>query len=523
MNKILEAALTYRNKGLSVIPVGRNKLPLISWKEFQSRLATKEEIEQWFSKDDVNIAVVTGKLSNYTVIDVESGGDISIFPETLMSKTGGGGYHLFYRYHQGVQNLVRIKPLTDVRNEGGYVIVPPSCTDKGEYSWVKTIKAIDFPSEVLGLTDMNLKTGVNDVQIPEYDGSEEGQRNDKITRYIGKVLPLFHPLDWESKCWPIVLEANKKNNPPLDETELRTTFESIQAREKKKPSFRKEMFTAHSIIEESKTEDDEIMLMSEVAEKTKSFRKNLTFKTGFDDFDNSMRGGTSEGDLIVITAQTGQGKTSFAQTLACNMSKNNVPILFFSYEVLVENLWRKFEDMGMSKSSIVYSPFRVATGSVDWIEARVLEGIKKFGIKIVIIDHLGYLLPKKQTYDSSLNSNYAAYLSGVARDLKILALKNNLVVMLLAHVKKTEKVTMNDIRDSGGIATEADFVFILERQLQKLGKSQTLNGDASNLYTNETFITMAKNRPWGDTPRILCEMKNSRFVRKYDVSGLPKI
>ena len=42
-NELLEAALKYLSLGFSVIPVGENKIPAITWKEFQTRKATEQE------------------------------------------------------------------------------------------------------------------------------------------------------------------------------------------------------------------------------------------------------------------------------------------------------------------------------------------------------------------------------------------------------------------------------------------------------------------------------------------------
>src|SRR3990167_10256546 len=102
--KHLDYALEYLKRGASVIPVGNGetkKLPMISsWKQYQSRLPTIEEVTQWWTQwPEANIAVVTGKVSGTTVVDVEAEGTIEGFPETETVRTGGGGWHLYYQYH----------------------------------------------------------------------------------------------------------------------------------------------------------------------------------------------------------------------------------------------------------------------------------------------------------------------------------------------------------------------------------------------------------------------------------------
>ena len=68
----LDKAIKYYELGLSLIPVGKDKKPLLpSWKEYQSQRASLEQIKEWFSNNDVNIAVVTGLISGIAVVDFD--------------------------------------------------------------------------------------------------------------------------------------------------------------------------------------------------------------------------------------------------------------------------------------------------------------------------------------------------------------------------------------------------------------------------------------------------------------------
>ena len=498
----IRIAKTYIEKGLSVIPVAKDKRPIISWKEFQSRRATNDELIEWFLDTDNNIGIVTGKISGITVIDVEKGGDISIWPKTLMSKTGGGGYHLYYKYQKDLKNLVRIKELTDIRNDGGYVIAPNSVSNKGSYEWLNKEEMIDFPIDILNPKKKK-------ENLPEFAGVNDGSRNDSMIRYVGLLLPFIHPSEWNTKGWDKVQEANKKNTPELTDYELKNIFNYVIEQEKLDPTIRK---IESNDIEQS--DDNEILLMSDVASQQKTDHLQ-TYSTGFNKFDEAMLGGFKEGDLIIVTAQTGQGKTTFAQTLTCNITKNNTGVLFFSYEVMVANIWKKFEEMGMGKKSIVYSPIKTISGSLDWVEKRILDAINKYDIKVVVVDHLGFLLPRTSKYDNNINQNYSAYLGNICREIKTISLKHKLISMLLVHTRKTDKPTINDIRDSSGIAQEADHVFILERLLSNNKDDRELS-----IYSDETYISLVKNRLTGQTPKIKCRLQSSKFVELYDTSDI---
>jgi replicative DNA helicase len=58
--------------------------------------------------------------------------------------------------------------------------------------------------------------------------------------------------------------------------------------------------------------------------------------TGFKDFDE--RGGFKPGNLIIIAADSSQGKTSLADTIALNVVKSGTPIAFYSLEMTAVQL-----------------------------------------------------------------------------------------------------------------------------------------------------------------------------------------
>ena len=103
-----KAAIAYREKlGWCIIPVRKDKKPYIQWQQYVHILPTLKEIEAWWTKwPDANLGLVTGKISNITVIDIdEKKGEEKIqdyIPENLempISMTGGKnqGRHLFFQ------------------------------------------------------------------------------------------------------------------------------------------------------------------------------------------------------------------------------------------------------------------------------------------------------------------------------------------------------------------------------------------------------------------------------------------
>lgn len=225
--------------GFSVIPVGVDKRPLVDWKEFQTRFPTEEELERWFSSDNVNIAIVTGPISGIVVLDIDGfEGEKSLkenalfLPPTPCVKTGRG-FHYYFEYQDGVKNLVRRYPGIDLRGEGGYVLAPPSLHSSGvRYEWIIDLKQgfAKLPDWVFKREDKRVDKDAGWVEELLL-GVEEGKRNDSLTRlaghYFGKGLKFE-----ETKI--ILLDWNRKNKPPLPEEELLKTVESIYKRESSK-------------------------------------------------------------------------------------------------------------------------------------------------------------------------------------------------------------------------------------------------------------------------------------------------
>ncbi len=144
---MLERALALSHRGFSVIPIPRpdahhdGKVPAISWRQFQQRRATDDELSAWFAGAASNLAIVTGAVSNLVVVDADSRDGlrwcVRHLPYTPWQTKTARGFHLFFR-HPGITIGNRAKLETrdgridvDVRGDGGYVIGPGSLHASG--------------------------------------------------------------------------------------------------------------------------------------------------------------------------------------------------------------------------------------------------------------------------------------------------------------------------------------------------------------------------------------------------------
>lgn len=236
---IKEAALGYLELGYSVIPVGKDKKPPIEWKMYQTERATAADIESWLTKyPDMCLGIVTGAISGLVAVDVENGGDDKKFPPTVKSKTGGGGWHLLYR-HPGtpVANKTKFGHLTDLRGDGGYIIAPPSVSEKGSYEWMISpwdLELAEYPAELIAKIEAsNSKKSWR--ELIEEDAFE-GVRNSRAAVISGGLLGSIPRDEWEQSAWPRLSEWNESHcKPSLSAEELRKTFDSIKSLEEAKP------------------------------------------------------------------------------------------------------------------------------------------------------------------------------------------------------------------------------------------------------------------------------------------------
>jgi archaellum biogenesis ATPase FlaH len=491
------------------IPVGIDKRPLIDWKKYQTERPTQEELKAWFDKPDApNIGVVTGKISNLTVVDVEKGGMWLDLPSTMTSKTGGGGYHLFYRYAEGVGNSVRIRTLTDIRSEGGYVVVPPSAHASGNnYEWMKKEDEQPFPFE-----KFNFKPKSENNWEEILKGVGTGERNQSAAKTIGKILNSVSVGEWDTTAWEMFILWNMRNNPPLEEKELRSVFNSIK---------NTRVRTGQIPKENPETDECDIKLISEIA-KSLTDDMTVSYPTGYKEYDEAFMGGFKEGDLVFLTGYTGQGKTLFCQSLCYNLIQKGHPCLFFSFEVTIGELWRKFKDMGVEDNFLAYSPEKTFVKKLDWICEKIIDARDRFQTRIIFIDHLGFLAQEPKNYDQNLAQNYPTILTMICRRLKAIAVQENIVIVLAGHLKapqngQSNDPTLHDIKDSSGIAQESDSVVIVSRQKKKMAYM-----DTGDVYENDNMIKIEKNRRTGNNKKFKVSFLKGRLVSQdeYMASGL---
>lgn len=123
-----------------------------------------KQIDEWFGPGTplANIGVATGAISGITVLDIDVGEGKSGAetwnaliadggePVTLMAKTGSGGMHCLFKYNSALKTSSNtLGPGVDCRNDGGYIVAPPSRHRSGGfYAWLNQEKPTDLPKHL---------------------------------------------------------------------------------------------------------------------------------------------------------------------------------------------------------------------------------------------------------------------------------------------------------------------------------------------------------------------------------------
>jgi len=206
-------------------------------------------------------------------------------------------------------------------------------------------------------------------------------------------------------------------------------------------------------------------------------------KTGFADIDQ-LTSGLRPGQLIVIAARPGEGKTTLAGNIAEHVAvRLGEPALFFSLEMTERELLDRFVSSlsGIPLSTILQGDvsdpaFLPALESlrnalllvddtpalhVQQIRARALRAKRRHGLGLVVVDYLQLVRAKAERRHEEVAT--------VSRALKALAKELACPVIALSQLNRAsesrndKRPTLADLRESGQIEQDADIVALIYR------------------------------------------------------------
>lgn len=226
------------------------------------------------------------------------------------------------------------------------------------------------------------------------------------------------------------------------------------------------------------------------------------YSTGWRNIDQYMQG-LRKGEVTVITADTGAGKTTFCTQLMVNCAMQGIPVWINSWEMKPETTMRKlasvvlrrpmkmqnfteheneqFDEWGF-RYKVYINPNTIGT-DIDSL-AKQLVMAKELGVEIVMLDHLDYLVnSKKDKLHEAIDET--------VKRLHELAFALGMHFLLICHPRQTsgntEEIGLHSLKGSSSIKQYADNVLILHRCART----------DSSADPNKVKIKIAKNRMFG--------------------------
>lgn len=258
--------------------------------------------------------------------------------------------------------------------------------------------------------------------------------------------------------------------------------------------------------------------------------------TGFPDLDKHTKGWHG-GEMIVIAARPGCGKTNLAVNTTWAAVKQGKHVLYVSLEMSKTELMHRFAAQAMSIDYEKVQTAQLGESDVgDKITAFMHMGLKmplhindraghtmatirteakktkrKHGLDMIVIDHIGLI--------NSKSDNMYQKMTDISRQIKLLAKEMNIPVIALTQLNRAveqrpdPRPKMSDLRDSGAIEQDADAVIFPFRETDP-------DADADSQMYGQLIIAKLRHGKTGIIP-LLVQFNHCRFVSA-DRHSLPQ-
>lgn len=198
-------------------------------------------------------------------------------------------------------------------------------------------------------------------------------------------------------------------------------------------------------------------------------------------------GGWRNGELIILAARPGMGKTAFALSIALTTGKSQTSVAFFSLEMSKEQLTnrvlsmltkidnQKFNISGLNaadekkmkilKEDLKNLPLVIddsASLSIEELQIKSKRMKANHNIGLIIVDYLQLMTGRAQSREQEI--------SKISRGLKMVAKNLDIPVIALSQLSRavesrggSKRPMLSDLRESGAIEQDADVVMFLYR------------------------------------------------------------
>lgn len=182
--------------------------------------------------------------------------------------------------------------------------------------------------------------------------------------------------------------------------------------------------------------------------------------------------------LAILSGTSNIGKTSVGLNIASELANKGIPNLVLPFERGIRTVGKRFLQVHLNKTQgeldsysdsdwdkivpeLVDLPLYFSVPSREEIKETVAKAKKLFNIKVIIVDHLDYLVRKS-------NDNHNVETSNTLQEFKSLAQEFNIIFIIIHHIKKQEgngatvkKPRMEDLKGSSSIYQDPEAVIML--------------------------------------------------------------
>lgn len=232
---------------------------------------------------------------------------------------------------------------------------------------------------------------------------------------------------------------------------------------------------------------------------------------------NGMLQGFKPGELIILAARPGIGKTALALNWVLAVTEYGGSAGVFSLEMPKAQLWERLvaAQAGVDVRAMVANQDRAAWHKIGnakleldergiWIEDRssitaqeiITETdsllARSSNLRLLVVDYLGLV------GGGSAKASETQRLAEITRGLKVLAKDRGVPVILLCQLNRevenraNGKPRLSDLRDSGAIEQDADVVMFIHRKMTEL----------RNEKSAELLIAKQRSGPTGSIPLL---------------------
>lgn len=216
---------------------------------------------------------------------------------------------------------------------------------------------------------------------------------------------------------------------------------------------------------------------------------NSAIPTGFRELDKLLNGGLKGGQMVIVAARPGVGKSTIALDIMRNLAKAGTPSAMFSLEMSEQEV----QERALSAESSV-SIGHIKSGALredEWerihhghhvlsdapifvdddpeltmleISARAKLLVRNHGVKLIAVDYLQLLRSGGKTESRQQE------VSDFSRRIKLLAKSLNVPIIAVAQLNRGvesrgegAKPKPSDLRESGSLEQDADLILLLDR------------------------------------------------------------